>query len=160
MEFGPRVVVVEDFTHQETHRARHLVGVLNQGLLILEQNLRSLVVHEPLNQGGDDFCREVVFTDHASVVREEWVLVPAAFAKGSLDVFQMLWTIGNIAVGHVVKHPAKGIENSGVLAHFFAKEATSPMEAFAAGGQNVFRVVGDLFRVQSRHLKENSLLRL
>ena len=155
MKFGPRVAVVEDFTHQETHRSSHFVGVLNQGRFVLQQNARCLIVHQPLDQGSDDFGGEVVFADHAGMMSEQGVLIPAAFAEGSLDVLQMPGSVGNIAVRHVVKHPAKGVENRCVLTHFFPEEATSPVETLTAGGEDVFGVVGDLFSYQSQHLRQN-----
>ena len=60
MELGPGMAVVENLAHQEADRPSDLVGILNQRFFIPEQNLRGLVIHQPLDKGRNNFGGKVV----------------------------------------------------------------------------------------------------
>ena len=88
---------------------------------------------------------------------KEGVVIPTPLFKRGLDFGEVLRTVRYVAVSHVVQHPAEGIQNGGIVAHFLAKEPASPEETLTAGCQNLFGVVEGLFSIQTQHLKGENL---
>ena len=91
------------------------------------------------------------------MVLQNGMLGPLALLHEGLNLAKMSRAVRNVAVRHVVEHPAERIQHGRIVTHLATEEPACPEETLTAGGKNLFGLVEVVYFFQPHHLKKKSV---